>query len=259
MAKAKPMNRTSGVARRKSKSTMSESERIGRQRANEVGAAPVRDKRNTNIDLGQTAYDWLGVGADKGKFSFDPVNAALTFVPFGKVATALKIGAKATKIAGAASKIARVAPKSVRVAGAAKRVVEGAARRGRAAETAIELGKGLKQTGGYAKSSASAAARVAPNTYAAGRFRNAGTVFDGGQYTAPTRYVSNQDLRAAGKKTAYDLSQLGEARVKKGGQMIYDATKTLAKTTNRVEGGTREAAAEIRRRLAALKSGRTAK
>jgi hypothetical protein len=256
MAKAKPMNRTSGVARRKSVSAMSESERIGRQRANEVGAAPVRDKKASGgFDLGQTAYDWLGVGSDKGKFSVDPLNLALTFVPFGlgKVATAGKLGLKA---ASAARKVAKVAPKSVRVAAAAKRVVRGAARRGQSAETAIQLGKGLKETGGYAKSSANAASRV-PTT--PGRISGSRTLYDGGEFYAPARGVTNQSLKETGKKTAYDLAQLGEARVQKGGQMIYDATKTLARTTNRVEGGTREAAAEIRRRLAALKSGRTAK
>jgi hypothetical protein len=111
MAKAKPMNRTSGVARRKSKSTMSESERIGRQRANEVGADPVRDKRNENIDLGQTAYDWLGVGTNKGKFSVDPLNLALTFLPGGKVGTAAKALRGAGKIGRAAQLEGRIANK----------------------------------------------------------------------------------------------------------------------------------------------------
>lgn len=242
MAKKKGMNRTAGTARRK----MSQSEQISYAiKTGKPLTGSASGVKSINLREAGEALTQGIVTVRGGKLKFDPAGLAMA-LPVGKL-----------------GKVARLlAPTNVRIAGAAGRVVSGAARRGQAAETAIELGKGLKQTGGYAKSSANAASRVATSTYkevGGGRFSNVSTVFDGDEFVAPTRYVSNAELRSAGKKTASDLAQLGEARIKKGGQMIYDATKTLAKTTNRVEGGTREAAAEIRRRLAALKSRKVGK
>jgi|LakMenEpi03Aug12_release.lakeMendotaPanAssembly.Ray.scaffolds.fasta_scaffold127884_3 hypothetical protein len=249
MAKKKEMNRTSGVAGRK----LGRSEAIGfKLKAGMPLTGSASGVKSISLkDAGEVLTSGIVTLGKKGLQS-DPMALAMA-LPVGKAFGVLG------KISGVAGKVSRIAPASVRISGAAGRVVRGAARRGQAAETAIQLGKGLKETGGYAKGSANVAGRSATQTYAAGKFSNAETVFDGVKYTAPTRYGSNEALKSAGKSTAYDLAQLGEARVKKGGQMIYDATKTLAKTTNRVEGGTREAAAEIRRRLAALKSGRTAK
>jgi hypothetical protein len=109
--KASPMSRTSGVVKRKSANTMSESERIGRQRANEVASPLVRDKNDTGIDMSQVAYDWLGVGRNKGKFSVDPLNLALTFLPGGKVGTAAKALRGAGKVGRATQLEARIASK----------------------------------------------------------------------------------------------------------------------------------------------------
>jgi hypothetical protein len=255
-SKPREMNRTSGVAGRRAASTAGKlltgkEIKTAMNTGGPLTGSASGVKKITLQQAGEVLTSGIVTLGKKG-LQADPMALAMA-LPVGKAFGVLG------KIAGVAGKVSRIAPASVRISGAAGRVVRGAARRGQAAETAIQLGKGLKETGGYAKGSANVAKRSATQTYAAGKFSNAETVFDGVKYTAPTRYGSNEALKSAGKSTAYDLAQLGESRVKKGGQMIYDATKTLARTTNRVEGGTREAAAEIRRRLAAIKGGKKVK
>ena len=100
------MNRTSGTAKRKSASTMSASERIGRRRQLESSNPGPRDKFNPAAAQGVVDTFGAGVGAS-GKFEINPLTLLSGFMPAGKALSIAKRLTQAGKMSKAAAILSR--------------------------------------------------------------------------------------------------------------------------------------------------------
>ena len=260
MAKKKGMNRTAGTARRK----MSQSEQInyaiktGKPLTGSASGVKSISLREAGEALTQGIVTVRG-----GKLKFDPAGLAMA-LPVGKL-----------------GKVARLlTPKNVRIAGAAKNVVRGAKSRVRRAEGQIENANWMEEQGilgqNAARAYGSPTLRFQGQKYVErgrGAFdENLGSDLVGTGTTGIGAAEAERLVRSGAARKIVGpngityvsdglrgLQELGESQVRSARSIRSQATGVLRRSGDRVEGGTREAAAEIRRRLAALKSRKVGK
>jgi len=255
-ARKAPMSRTSGTAKR----LLGSSEAIGfkKKYGMPLTGSASGVKSITAKQAGETLTQGIVTLNKKNKLQVDPVGLAMA-LPVGKL-----------------GKVARaLTPKNVRIAGAAKNIVRGARSRVRQAEGAIEQGKWLQEQGtahiNTAKAYGGQSVRFQGQQYVS-RGRDIfdrplgedliGTGTHGVSASEAERMVREGTARKVYTKSGinyvteslHGLSGLGEGQVRTGKTMAYEAAKVATRSGRRVEGGTREASAEIKRRLAALKA-----
>jgi ribosomal protein L30E len=255
MAKAKAMNRTAGTARRK----MSQAEQIryGMKTGKPLTGSASGVKSITLKEAGEALTQGI-VKVRGGKLQMDPVALAMA-LPVGKL-----------------GKVARLlTPKNVRIAGAAKNVVRGAKSRVRVATGQIENANWMEEQGVLGQNAARAygspTLRFQGQKYVErgrGAFdENLGSDLVGTGTTGIGAAEAERLVRSGAARKIVGpngityvseglrgLKELGETQVSTARSIRSQATGVLRRSGDRVEGGTREAAAEIRRRLAALKS-----
>jgi hypothetical protein len=180
-----------------------------------------------------------GVNISRKGVSVDPGAAALAaagFIPFGK---SLSVAAKALKPAG------------MRISGAASRVVKGATSRLSAAEARIAAGEGMQ-------AAASATRVLAGSVPRPGRTVRLGLDFANPSGNKPHQsysYVIKDMTKKVNPEAPVSGAQMFEAARSMnliGANTAYNAAKAARRSQKVIDAGKAGAAAEIKRRLAAL-------
>jgi len=267
MAKKKEMNRTSGTAKRKVDTA---GKLLTRK---EIGTAIKKGAPLTGSASGVKSISLKQAGEvltqgivsinKKNKLQMDPTALAFA-LPVGKL-----------------GKVARaLTPKNFRIAGAAKNVVRGAKSRVRRAEGEIGNANWMEEQGVLGQNAARAygspTLRFQGQKYVErgrGAFdENLGSDLVGTGTTGIGAAEAERLVRSGAARKIIGpngityvsdglrgIKELGESQVRTAQSIRSQATGVLRRSGDRVEGGTREAAAEIRRRLAALKSRKVGK
>lgn len=155
-------------------------------------------------------------------------------------------------LSGIARAVGRaVVPKAARIAGAASRVVKGATSRLSAAEARIAAGEGMQAAGLAVKQSA----RNVPKTPRSVRL---GLDWDNPVGNRPHQsynYVikdMTKGVNPEAPRSAWEISEAGRQMMNAGSNTAYNAAKAARRSQRVIDAGKAEAAAEIKRRLAAL-------
>lgn len=260
MAKQRERSRSAGSARRGM--SAAEQVRYGMRTGKPLTGSASGVKSITLKQAGETLTQGI-VKVRGGKLEMDPVALAMA-LPVGKL-----------------GKVARLlTPKNVRIANAAKNVVRGAKSRVRLANGQIENANWMEEQGilgqNAARAYGSPTLRFQGQKYVErgrGAFdENLGSALVGTGTTGIGAAEAERLVRSGAARKIVGpngityvsdglrgLKELGESQVSSARSIRSQATGVLRRSGDRVEGGTREASAEIRRRLAALKSRKVGK